>query len=180
MWRHFRTPWLPVCLPEVAPGPSFGFILVPCGLHLASMDGSLEEDPDFVPFFTVCGSICGSILPPFWIQNRCLVQCKIASIFWLIFTPFGIILQPPWHIVCIGNLARMIRSDSVKMRLSPLRGAHFQESGLQKDLPKAMKAQSKNNHFLIEESTDHLSVLGSILDVKMNQKALEKPSENQA
>ena len=81
MWRHFRTPWLPGGLPERVPGPSFGFILVPFGIHLASMDGSLEEGPDFVPFFMVFNSIFGPILLPFWIQNQCLVQCKIASIF---------------------------------------------------------------------------------------------------
>ena len=85
MWRHFGTPWLPVGLPEGVPGPSYGFILMPFGLHLASMDGSLEEGPKFIPFSKVFGSICSSILPPFGIQNRCLVQCKIASIFWLIF-----------------------------------------------------------------------------------------------
>ena len=74
----------------------------------------------------------------------------------------------------------MLRSDSVKMSVSPRRGAHFQESGLEQDLPKAMKAQSKNNYLLIEESTENLSVLVSILEVKMHQKALEKPSEKQA
>ena len=64
MWRHFGTPWLLVGLPKGVHGPSFGFILVPFGIHLASMDGSLEEGPDFVPFFMVFGSICGSILHP--------------------------------------------------------------------------------------------------------------------
>ena len=51
LWRHFGTPWLPVGLPKGVPGPSYGFILVPVGLPLASMDGSLEEGPEFVPFF---------------------------------------------------------------------------------------------------------------------------------
>ena len=32
--------------------------------------------------------------------------------------------------------------DSVKMSVLRTRSAHFQESGFQKDLPKAMKAQS--------------------------------------
>ena len=81
MWRHFGTPWLPAGLPEGVPRPSYGFILLPFRLHLASMDGSLGEGPEFVPFFIVLGSICGSMLPPFWIQNRCSFQCKIASIF---------------------------------------------------------------------------------------------------
>ena len=74
----------------------------------------------------------------------------------------------------------MLRSDFAKMSVSPGRGADFQESGLQKDLPEAMKAQSKKNHFLIEEGTENLSVLVAILEVKMHQEASEKPSEKQA
>ena len=66
------------------------------------------------------------------------------------------------------------------MSVSPRRGAHFQESGLQKDLPEAMKAQSKTITFLVEESLENLSVLGSILDVQMHKKASEKPSGKQA
>ena len=61
MWRHFGTPWLLVGLPKGVHGPSFGFISVPVGIHLDSMDGSLEEGPDFVPFFMVVGSICPSM-----------------------------------------------------------------------------------------------------------------------
>ena len=66
------------------------------------------------------------------------------------------------------------------MSVSPRRGAHFQESGLQKDLPEAMKAQSKNIHLLDRGITENLSILGSILEVKNHQKASEKPSEKQA
>ena len=66
------------------------------------------------------------------------------------------------------------------MSVSPARGAHYQESGLQKTLQKQWKSNQKTITVLIEESIENLSVLGSILDVKIHQKALEKPSEKQA
>ena len=74
----------------------------------------------------------------------------------------------------------MLRSDSVKMSVSPRRGAHFQESGLQKDLPEAMKPQSKSNHFFDTGKYRKPVRLRLHLEVKMHQEASKKPSEKQA
>ena len=69
MWRHFGTPWLLVRLPKGVPGPSHGFILVPLGLHLASMDGSLQQGPNFVPFFH-------GFWLPFWLHFASILDPK--------------------------------------------------------------------------------------------------------
>ena len=56
----------------------------------------------------------------------------------------------------------------------------IKNKGSKKTDQKQRKLNQKTNIFWLEESIEHLSVLGSILEAKMDQKASEKPSEKQA